>query len=307
MTATQTPTPTQQTPGQVAPRAGVPAPADEAARPQRRVRGRGGAGVLVAAVLLAALVLAAVAPSLLASQDPFAIKPADAFAAPSLGHLFGTDQSGRDVFARIVTGARPSLLIGVCATAIGIVLGALLGVLAGLGGRLVDAAVSRVLEVLFAFPGLILALLVIAITGTGVVTTAVAVGIGTAPGYARMFRAQTLTVAGSGYVEAARALGHPPLRVLGRTVVPNVVRPLLVLATLGVGQAIVWGSSLSFLGLGAQPPDPEWGAMLSDSRQYISIAWWLAVIPGLFITGTALLTTVVGRRLQVLLDGGGGR
>ncbi len=262
---------------------------------------------MLAAALLLALALAAVVPSLFASQDPFAIRPADAFAAPSGAHLFGTDQSGRDVFARILAGARPSLLIGVCATAIGLALGALLGVAAGLGGRFVDAAVSRVLEVLFAFPGLILALLVIAIAGTGVVTTAVAVGIGTAPGYARMFRAQTLSVAGSGYVEAARALGHPPRRVLGRTVVPNVLRPLLVLATLGVGQAIVWGSSLSFLGLGAQPPDPEWGAMLSDSRQYISIAWWLAVIPGLFITGTALLTTVVGRRLQVVLDGGSAR
>lgn len=259
--------------------------------------------IWAAGAVLVFLLLAAVAPQLFLAQDPYAIDPSVAFTAPGAEHLFGTDQNGRDVFSRVVAGAGQSLLIGFTATAIGLTLGGLLGITAGVMGRFVDTAISRAVEVLFAFPGLLLALIVIAISGTGIITSAVAVGIGTAPGYARMLRTQTLQVTAAPYVETAHALGRSPAYTLWHTVIPNVVRPLLVLATLGVGQAVVWASSLSFLGLGAQPPAAEWGAMLADGRSYIQIAWWIAVFPGIFITLAALTTTVVGRYAQRRLEG----
>ncbi|EMY35054.1 ABC transporter permease [Arthrobacter crystallopoietes BAB-32] len=259
-------------------------------------------GVWIAAALLAFLVLAAVVPSLLLRQDPYIIDPAAAFTAPSAEHWFGTDQNGRDVFSRVVAGTGQSLLLGLAATAIGLVLGGLLGITAGVSGKWLDSAICRFVEILFAFPGLLLALIVIAVSGTGVVTAAIAVGVGTAPGYARMLRTQTLQVIDAPYVETALSLGRSRAHILWHTIVPNVIRPLFVLATLGVGQAIVWASSLSFLGLGAQPPAAEWGAMLADGRNYLQVAWWIAAFPGIFITLAALTTTLVGRHLQQRLE-----
>ncbi|MER7394281.1 ABC transporter permease [Streptomyces sp. NPDC000151] len=270
------------------------------ARTRARPSLRPGAGA--AALFLVLVVLAAISPGLLATHAPDAIRPAEFFQPPSAAHWFGTDQNGRDVYARVVHGARQSLLIGVSATAISLGLGTLLGLLAALGGRVADFVVGRVLEVLFSFPGLLLALLFIAVFGTGVTTAAIAVGIGEAPGYARLIRAQASGVVRSGYVEAAHGLGHHPLRVVRRTVFPNVLRPLVALATLGIGQSVVWASSLSFLGLGAQPPAAEWGAMLADGRTYLQLAWWASLFPGLFIVLTTLSTTVLGRRLQARLD-----
>jgi peptide/nickel transport system permease protein len=291
--------------------AGIPGagvPLSGAVDPAVRDRGPGrrrlpSAGLLLSLAFLVVVAVAVLLPGQLAPFDPDAPHPADAFAAPDLAHPFGTDQSGRDLLSRVVHGARQSVLVGVAAAAIGVLGGGALGLLAALGGRFVDSVISRVVEVLFAFPALLLALLFVTILGTGIGPAAVAVGIGSAPGYARMVRATAAQVAGSGYVEAARALGWSRTRVTLRTVVPNVVRPLLVLGTLGIGQAVVWASSLSFLGLGAQPPAAEWGTMLADGRSYVQIAWWIAVFPGLAITLTAVSTTVVGRALQRRLDG----
>ncbi len=159
------------------------------------------------------------------------------------------------------------------------------------------------LEVLFAFPSLILALLFVAVFGSGIGPLIVATGLGGAPGYARMVRGQVLAVRNAGYIESARALGHPPLRIIARQLLPNAMRPLIVTLTMGVGQAIVWASALSFLGLGARPPAPEWGTMLSMGRDFIANAWWLTFFPGLFIVLTTLSTTVVGRYLQQRLEG----
>ncbi|QCU78764.1 ABC transporter permease [Citricoccus sp. SGAir0253] len=277
------------------PSTALAAPPTPPAGPRRR---RPGPAVLLPAAVVALLAAAALAPGLLTPGDPLAMEPANAFAAPSPAHWFGTDESGRDVFTRVVHGARDSLSIGVLATVIGVGLGLALGALAGWGSRAVDYGVNRLLEVLFAFPNLLLALLVITILGPGVVTTTLAVGLSTAPGYARMIRSQVQSIKRSGYVEASIVQGRSRWFILRRHVLPNVAAPLFILATLGVGQAIVWASSLSFLGLGATPPAPEWGAMLSAGRGYMSIAWWITLFPGLFIVLSAAATTVLGHGLQ---------
>ena len=249
-------------------------------------------------LILAFLVVAAVLPRLLAPFDPLAILPLEAFQSPSPSHWFGTDESGRDIFSRVVHGTASSLLIGVSATAIGLGLGLVLGTAAGMLGPVVDFGVNRVLEVLFAFPGLLLALFFIVIFGPGAVTATIAVGISAAPGYARIIRGQLIGVRRSAFVEAATVLGRSRWQVLRRHILPNTLAPLFVLGTLGIGQAIVWAASLSYLGLGAVPPDPEWGAMLAAGRTYVTTAWWLTFFPGLFIVLTAVSTTVLGRRLQ---------
>ncbi|AMB58426.1 ABC transporter permease [Microterricola viridarii] len=252
---------------------------------------------LLAAAFAFYLLLACVVPDAVAPLDPNQIAPREAFSPPSPMHWFGTDESGRDVYSRVVFGTANSLLIGLAATAIGLLLGLALAVLAAFGGRALDFTVNRTVEVLFAFPGLLLALLVITIAGPGPVTATLAVGLSTAPGYARIIRGQLGAIRASGYVEAARVLGHRPQRILGRHILPNALAPLLVLATLGIGQAIVWASALSFLGLGALPPTAEWGAMLAAGRPYIGTAWWLTVFPGLMIVLTTVASTVLGRAL----------
>ncbi|AJM78242.1 ABC transporter permease [Rathayibacter toxicus] len=255
-------------------------------------------GEVVALAFVVLLLFAAVAPGLLAPADPLAVAPRAAFQPPSFAHLLGTDESGRDVLSRLIAGSGASLLIGASATAIGLLLGTILGISAAFGGHVIDSVIGRILEVLFAFPALLLALLVIVITGPGIIPVTFAVGLSTAPGYARVLRTQLLSIRSSGYVEAARVLGHRPARILLQTVLPNTFAPLAVLATLGIGQAIVWASALSYLGLGAQPPAPEWGAMLAAGRTYLSSAWWLTVFPGLVIVATTLATTVLAGRLR---------
>ncbi|HEY0216977.1 MAG TPA: ABC transporter permease [Cellulomonas sp.] len=265
----------------------------------RAGRGLGGLGVsgLLAAVAVLVMVVAVVRPHWLASGDPTAIDPRAAFTAPGAAHWFGTDESGRDVYTRVVHGAGRSLGIGVAATGIGVGIGLVLGLAGGLGPRWLDAAVSRVVEVLFALPTLVLALLLVAVRGPGIGPSVLAVGLATAPGYARILRARVRGVAASGYVDAARLEGRSPVGVLRGHVLPNTLWPLASVATLGVGQAVVWVCALSFLGLGALPPLPEWGAMLNAGRVYLPTAWWITVFPGLAITATAAALTVLGRRL----------
>ncbi len=273
--------------------------ADLARQSRRSGRGRRWNVAEVAAGLLALfLLVAAVAPQLVAPGDPLAIDPLGAFQTPNFGHGFGTDESGRDIYTRVVHGTQNSLVIGAAATAIGLTLGIVLGTLAGMLGRVVDFTVNRLLEVLFAFPGLLLALLFIVIFGPGVATATIAVGLSTAPGYARIIRTQLLSVRSSAFVEAATVLGRTRWQVLMRHILPNTLAPLFVLATLGIGQAIVWAATLSYLGLGAEPPTAEWGAMLSAGRTYITSAWWMSFFPGLFIVLTAVCATVLGRSID---------
>jgi peptide/nickel transport system permease protein len=267
--------------------------ADRSGRLRRPGLVEGAAGLLALFLLVAAI-----APQFLAPGDPLAIHPLAAFQPPNLTHGFGTDESGRDIYTRVVHGTRYSLVIGAAATAIGLGLGVILGTLAGTLGRVVDFTVNRFLEVLFAFPGLLLALLFIVIFGPGVATATIAVGLSTAPGYARIIRAQLITVRSAAFVEAATVLGRTRWQILLRHILPNTLAPLFVLGTLGIGQAIVWAATLSYLGLGAAPPAAEWGAMLSAGRTYITSAWWMSFFPGLFIVLTAVTATVLGRSID---------
>jgi peptide/nickel transport system permease protein len=281
-----------------------PVSADEAVQQPRRLLRGARPSLYLAILFLALLVVAAVHPQALTQLDPNNIDPDNAFSAPSAAHWFGTDQNGRDTFARVVYGTSASLAVGVGAILIALALGTILGVGGVIGGRWTDRSARRFIEVMYVFPSLILALICIALLGPSAQTLAVAVGIGGAAGYARIIRAQTLVVTGSDYISAAQALGHSSGRVLRRTILPNIARPLLPLFTLGVAQSIVWATGLSFLGLGVQPPSSEWGAMLSDSRDYTAMAWWLTVFPGATIAATALSLTAIGRYLRVRLDAG---
>lgn len=266
-----------------------------------RIPVRPGTAVPLLIVLL--VTVAAVAPGVLTHRSPTAIDIGHTLLSPSFSHPFGTDDSGRDLYARVVYGARESLGIGLGATGLAMSIALLLGFIAGLAGGLADIVINRVLEVAFAFPVLLLALLLIAIYGPSVTTEIVAVGIGSAPGYARMVRGQVLNVRKAPYVEAAAALGHRRQAVIRRHLFPNAMRPLVAMITLGVGQSIVWASGLAFLGLGVAPPSPEWGALLDSGREYITTQWWLEIMPGLVIVLVALSVTSLGRTLQHRLEG----
>ena len=281
--------------------------AADGAHSPRRMFQNARPSLYLAILFLAIIAVAAVHPQALTQLDPNNIDPDNAFTAPSAAHWFGTDQNGRDTFARVVYGTRASLAVGIGAIFIALALGAVIGVGGVIGGRWLDRGARRLIEVLYVFPALILALICIALLGPSAQTLAMAVGIGGAAGYARIIRAQTLVVTGSDYISAAQALGHSPGRILRRTILPNIARPLLPLFTLGVAQSIVWATGLSFLGLGVQPPSSEWGAMLSDSRDYTAMAWWLTVFPGATIATTALSLTAIGRTLRMRLDAGAAR
>ena len=243
------------------------------------------------------LLLVALVPGWLAPGDPLAIDPAAAFQSPSPAHPMGTDESGRDVLTRVVHGARDSLVIGIAATALGMGIAIVLGTAAALSPRWLDAGILRLLEALYAIPSLLMALLIIAFTGPGVGPAIVAVGLSTAPGYARLVRSQIRTLRHSEMLQAATVLGRGTLLRVRNHLVPNALRPLLALITLGVGQAVIWASALSFLGLGTPPPAPEWGAMLAAGRTYLHLAWWMSLFPGLAIVVVAAGATMIGRAL----------
>ncbi|SBW22584.1 binding-protein-dependent transport systems inner membrane component [Candidatus Protofrankia californiensis] len=251
--------------------------------------------VALAAVTLLLVVVAAAWPDSLAGSAPDVTDLHAALDGPSWSHPFGTDQLGRDVLARVVHGARASLLLGVGASALGFTAGSALGLAAALGGRLLDGMLMRITDVLLAFPELLLALLVIAVAGPGQVNALVAIAVASVPGYARVARARALLVRQAGFVEGCVSVGVPRQVIVLRHMVPNALGPLLVLATVGVGTAIISGSALSFLGLGSKPPTPEWGSMLAEGRTYLEIGWWVVLFPGAAIVATVTSVTVLGR------------
>ena len=260
-------------------------------------------GMWVAGAFLALVALAAFAPDLLASQDPLQTDVRAALQPPGAAHLFGTDQSGRDVFSRVVHGAARSAGIGLLATVLALMVGLVVGALSGIAPRPVDAVTMRLTDILLAFPEFLVALIVVAVLGPGGVNVAIAVTIAAVPVYIRLARTQTRTLRVAEYVEAARILGVGPMRAFTRHVVPGVFGALSVLATIGIGSAILAAAGLSFLGLGPAEPDPEWGLMLAGGRNVLGRAWWISVFPGLAITLTVISATVIGRTLRARADG----
>lgn len=250
---------------------------------------------IIATIFVGVIVLAAVFPTLLAPGSPLAVNPAAAFQSPSFDHPFGTDESGRDIYTRVVHGTADSLSIGLAATALGMGIAVVLGVITAFAPRWIDAVVLRGLEVLYAIPTLLMALIIIAFTGPGTVPAVIAVGLSTAPGYSRLIRTHLRTLVNSEMFDAATVLGHSTWHRVRNHLIPNTLTTLLALITLGIGQAVIWASALSFLGLGTPPPAPEWGAMLASGRTYLHFAWWLTVFPGLAIVTIAAGATLLGR------------
>lgn len=261
---------------------------------------------LAAALAALALIVAvAFAPQLFALYDPLQTDVRAALLPPSAAHPFGTDQSGRDVYSRVIYGAGRSVGIGVLATALAFLVGLTIGALSGIAPRLVDAAAMRATDILLAFPEFLVALVVVALLGPGPVNVAIAVTIAAIPIYIRLARVQTRTLRLAEHVEAARILGVPAPLAFARHVVPGVVGALSVLATIGIGSSILAAAGLSFLGLGPAEPSPEWGLMLAGGRNVIGQAWWVSAFPGAAISLTVLAATVVGRTLRARAEGSG--
>ena len=255
-------------------------------------------GLALSVVLVALVLVATLFPGLLTSSDPLASVPGQRLQPPSSTHPFGTDQLGRDLFARVVHGCSLTLRATGLAVAVGLVAGSVLGLLSGYLGGVVDDALMRLTDVLLAVPGLLLSLALVTALGFGTVEVAIAVGITSVAMFARIMRAEVLRVAGTPYVEAARAGGVRWYAVLLRHVVPNAAAPVLVYAAVDFGAVVLQVSSLSFLGYGARPPQPEWGALVAGGRDYLATAWWLTTLPGLTIAATVLAANRIARALD---------
>jgi len=253
-------------------------------------------------ILVTILILTAIFGPLLAPYDPNAIDMANRFAPPSLEHPFGTDDFGRDIFSRVMVGARVSLMVGIIAVGLSASVGSFLGVLAGYTGRFTDEVIMRVMDILFAFPAILLAIAIMAALGRGVGNAMIAIGIVYIPIFARIARASVLSVREEEFVDAARATGSSDSRIMYRHIFPNVLSPILVEITLSLSFAILAEAALSFFGLGTQPPDPSWGRMLSEGRAYFQQSVWLAIFPGLAIMLTVLGFNLLGDGLRDALD-----
>ncbi|GAC1307550.1 MAG: ABC transporter permease [Vulcanimicrobiaceae bacterium] len=260
---------------------------------------------MIGAAIVAVIVLGAILAPLVARVDPLAQDLSQQAVAPNLQHLFGTDKLGRDIFARVLFGARISIRIGFVAVGLAISLGTLVGLVAGYFRGRVDSALMGAMEVMLAFPSIILAIGITTILGPSINNLMLAVGIVYIPQYARLARSSVLAVSELEYVEAARAIGSHTPAILLRHILPNIVAPLLVQATLGVATAELEAAGLSYLGLGARPPAAEWGAMLNDARDYWVSAPWALIFPGLSITALVLGFNLLGDGLRDALDPAG--
>jgi peptide/nickel transport system permease protein len=253
-------------------------------------------------LLVALVVLAAVAGPWLVPYDPTATSHAHRLEPPSRSHWFGTDEMGRDIFSRVVAGARPSLGSSLLVIVLAGAGGSLLGLIAGYFGGRVDLVMMRLTDMFVGFPALILAIAVAAALGPGLTNGMIAVAVVWWPGYARLARGQVLSVKTRLFVEAAQALGSPDWRTMLRHVLPNAVSPLLVKVTTDVGAVIMYIASLGFIGLGAQPPSPEWGTMIADARTYLIGYWWFPTFPGLALMLAVIGFNLFGDALQAAFD-----
>lgn len=256
-------------------------------------------GSIIAIVVLVIAFLAALFPSLFTSADPYAGTDVALLPPGESGHLMGTDAVGRDLYARIVYGARQSLLGALIAVAVGLVVGTLIGLLAGSLSGAVDTVLMRVVDVLLSIPGILLSLSIIIVLGFGSVQAAVAVGATSVATFARLARSQVITVASSDYIEAAYGAGATHATVLFRHVLPNSLTPVIALATLQFGTAILQLSILGFLGYGAPPPTPEWGLIIAEGRDFMATAWWLIILPGIALVAVVMSANRLSQNFPV--------
>jgi peptide/nickel transport system permease protein len=257
----------------------------------------------IALLTLGLLLAAALRPGLFTPYSAIDSDLLNALTGPSRQHPFGTDQLGRDVLARVAHGATISLSIGAFSVLLALAGGIVLGLVSGIGDNWASRVTARILDVLAAFPVLLLTLVVISILGRGTLQLVLAIGIASVAEYSRLIRSQVLAIRARGYVEASVEIGNSDVVTILRHVLPNAMGPVLVIATVGVGTAILVGSSLSFLGFGPPSPAPEWGVMLADGRDYALIAWWLVLFPGIALTATVFSVTILGRALQDRFEG----
>ncbi|MCB0158061.1 MAG: ABC transporter permease [Caldilineaceae bacterium] len=257
---------------------------------------------MIGAVLISLEILIAVFAPVVAPYDPIEQSIYDALQPPSAAHWLGTDEVGRDILSRIIYGTRISLRVGLLAVGIGSAIGVTLGLIAGFYGKLADNLILRLMDIWLAFPGILLALAIIAVLGPSLFNVMIAVGLSAVPTYVRVTRSSVLSVREMEYVLGARAVGCPSRIIIWRHILPNVLPSLIVLTTLGIAGAILAAAALSFIGLGAQPPTPEWGAMLTVGRQFIRQAWWVTAFPGMAIMITVLGINLLGDGLRDALD-----
>lgn len=257
---------------------------------------------VVAALYILLLLFTAIFADTLSPHDPLQVYADHTLEGPSRTFPLGTDNLGRDILSRIIHGTRVSLRVGLMAVSIAAAIGSTMGMLSGYLGGWVDQVIMRVVDVMLAMPGILLALIIIATLGPSMNNLILAVGISSVPTYARLVRGTVLSAKEREYVEAARALGSGAGRIMVRHILPNIFSPILVLASLGVGVAILSTAGLSFIGLGVRPPTPEWGGMLSDARTYLRDAWWMFTFPGLAISSTVLCANLLGDALRDVLD-----
>lgn len=252
-------------------------------------------------VLFVTVALTLLAP-VIAPANPLATAPRESRQPPSANHILGTDALGRDIFSRILYGGRVSLVLGLISVAIGGVIGVILGLLAGYFRGPVDMLIMQITDVLLTLPGFLLALAVVAVLGAGIFNVMIAVGISLIPSFVRVVRGSVLAVRDMEYVWAAHVVGVGHVRLMVKHVLPNVIAPIIVLATVGVAGAILTAASLSFVGVGAQPPTPEWGFMVNEGRQYLRLAWWISTFPGMAIMIVVIAVNLIGDALRDALD-----
>lgn len=257
---------------------------------------------VAALALFGVMMIGAVCAPILAPHDPTALLPVGGLQPPGWDHPMGTDLIGRDIFSRVLYGAQVSLTVGLIAVAISTSIGIVLGLIAGYFGELADNIIMRLIDMMLAFPGILLALTIVSFLGPGLTNVMIAVGISGIPNFARLVRGSVLAARENLYVDAARCIGCNSRRIVFRHILPNVVAPVIVLASLAYGWAILTAASLSFLGLGAQPPTPEWGIMLSDGRGLLREAPWITTFPGLAIMLSVLAANTLGDGLRDALD-----
>lgn len=259
-------------------------------------------GAMLGLTILVLLVLATIFAGAIAPHNPDAQISGASLQPPSSRFLLGTDVYGRDILSRILYGGRISLSIGLISVAIAASSGVVLGLISGYYGRWVDTLIMRFMDMLLALPGLLLALVIVAMLGPSIKNVMIAVGTSAVPAFTRVVRGSMLSAREAVYVEAARVVGCPDRTILRRHILPNIVAPIIVLGTLNIATAIIIGASLSYLGVGVQPPTPEWGSMLSDGRDYLLGQWWVATFPGIAIFVAVLAINLAGDGLREVLD-----